>query len=269
MKTKFLLMCLFAALALPTFGCDKKDKAEKGDEEAKAEEAKREESGDEEGAAKKEEKEEDAGEVELATFTKELPKVGCKTLGECKNEKIQQTFSGLMMMTAGFAGMQNPEVGKKLKKVQETLKKDERSSFNEAECNTVAGVMIEVSGLQQDVLAKKVGKTVEYDPKKGAACLQELAKMSACDEEVKAEGKLKMQEMQATLQKLEKQGPLKACEETLAGKLEEGKECEFGYECQGEMKCSDGKDAKKKTCQSRKKPGAPSKGAKDSDESSK
>jgi hypothetical protein len=137
--------------------------------------------------------------------------------------------------------------------VSKTMKADKRFLPNEAECTTTGNVALKVVG----VTADKIGKTLAYDAKKGAACLASIATApEQCKTEVKLATEPKFKEIDAFSKELH--DPLEAygkpCEDVITGTVEVGGACESDLECKGKgNKCQKGKDPKVKTksCQAR------------------
>jgi hypothetical protein len=272
MNSKLSMVLIAALLALPLVGCDSK-KGEKTEEKAEAEQAAAEKTEE-----KAEEKEEESDEMTVAQFSEKLVPTACEALDTCKNEKLKAGASAMVMMTAGFGAMGDKDFAKKVKPVQDAMKKDERSALTGDECNTVLGAFSDKTGMDGETLSSKVGKTIEFDAAKAEKCLAGLESIKACEEEVKLEGKMKMQELDKVLKESKFQESLQVCEGVMKGTLKEGDECEYTYECSGDaLKCAEAAaDAKKgekaekpkegdkvaaKTCQKKQAPGAPGKPA--------
>ncbi len=191
-------------------------------------------------------------------LTKVVP-AACKTITECKNDKVKVAATMPVMMVAGFGTMDKPELGKEVKSVDASMKADKRFLPNEAECTTLGNVSMKVLGMQADALNAKVGKTVSYDAKKAAACVASLAKApDACGTEVKLASEPKMKEMEGFSKELEPalDGFVKPCQDVVSGLVEAGGACELDVECKGKgAKCKAAKGAKAgdkgdaKTCQ--------------------
>ena len=259
---KKLIMLLLAALvAMPLAGCKDKKSDEKGDK-AKAEGAA--DKGDEKAEKKKEEKEEKKEEgITVEKFANQLTPTACKAIDQCKNEEVKSATSTMLMFAAGMASMKDKEMQKKIKPISDTLKKEKRFYLKEDECNTVFSSFTGTSGMSADVLKKKVGKTIEFDGAKAQECLDNMQSIKACEKEVKLEKELKMKELDKVMKDANLEKELKACETAIVGKVAEGENCEYGYECKGEdTKCSAPKDAKpkegeepQKVCQKKMAPG--------------
>ncbi len=267
MNSKLSIFLIAALLSMPLVGCDSK-KSDTKDEEAEAEQAAAEKTDEKAG------EEEESDEMTVAQFSDKLVPTACTALDTCKNEKLKAGATAMVMMTAGFGAMGDKDFAKKVKPVQDAMKKDERTALTGDECNTVLGAFTEKSGIDGETLSAKVGKTIEFDPAKAEKCLAQLESIKACEEEVKLEGEMKMQELDKVLKESKFQESLKVCDEVMKGTLAEGDECEYSWECSGEaLKCAeaaaDAKEGEKaekaeegdkvaaKTCQKKQAPGAP------------
>lgn len=261
---KKLIMLLLAALvAMPLAGCEDKKSDEKGDK-ATAEGAA--DKGDEKAEKKedeKEEKQEKEEGISVEEFANQLTPTACKSIDQCKNEKVKSATSTMLLFAASMASMQDKEMQKKIKPISDTLEKEKRFFLKEDECNTVFNSFTGTTGMSADVLEKKVGKTIEFDGAKAQECLDSMQSVPACEKEVKLEKKLEMQDLDKVMKDAKLEEELKACETAIVGKVAEGENCEYGYECKGEdTKCSAPKDAKpkegeepQKICQKTKAPG--------------
>ena len=95
-------------------------------------------------------------------LTKAVP-AACKTIAECKNDKMKVATTMPVMLIAGFGTIDKPELGNEVKAVNTSMKADKRFVPNEKECTTLGGVAMKVLGMQADALNGKVGKTIAYD----------------------------------------------------------------------------------------------------------
>jgi len=192
-------------------------------------------------------------EASITDFTSKIGPTTCKMLEGCKNDKVKATLSMSVILVASFGSMDKPELAKEMQEVSKTMKADKRFLPNEAECTTTGNVALKVVG----VTADKVGKTLAYDAKKGAACLASLATPpEQCKTEVKLATEPKFKEIDAFSKELH--DPLEAyakpCEDVITGLVEIGGACESDLECKGKgNKCQKGKDPKVKTksCQAK------------------
>jgi hypothetical protein len=261
MNSKFIALIIAALFVLPLTACDSKKTDEKGDE-AKAEGA-AEKEGDEkaEKEEKKEEKEESGMTVDQ--FASKLTPTACKAIDQCKNEEVKSATSTMLLFAASMAAMQDKEMQKKLKPISDTLEKEKRFFLKEDECNTVFGSFTGETGMDGETLKAKVGKTIEFDAEKAQACLDNMMSVKACEKEVKLEKELKMKDMEKVMKDAKLEDALKPCQTAIVGKVAEGENCDYEYECKGDdVKCSAPKDAKpkegeepQKTCQKKQAPG--------------
>lgn len=201
-----------------------------------------------------------AADVTVDQFVSKGPPAACKTITSCKNDKVKVVATMPIMLIAGFGTLDKPELGKELKAVDTAMKADKRFTPNESECTTMAGIAMKVLGIDGEAMKAKVGKTISYDPKKGAACLEALAKApDACATETKLPAEPKMKEMESFDKELKPtmDAYLKPCEGVIEGMVDEGGACESDVECKGKgAKCKaaggakpkDPKAAKPKTC---------------------
>jgi hypothetical protein len=182
-------------------------------------------------------------------FLAKLPPTTCKWLGECKNDKVKFTLTTTAMMVAGFGSMDKPELAKQVKGVGDAMKKDKRSLPNTSECETIGGVAMQVIGLTPEALEAKIGKTVQYDGAKAAACIAAIqSPFALCATEVKLEGEPKLADLDAYGKEVEApfDAHTKACSDVFTGTVEQGKACEYDFECKGENA-----GCKKKVCVSK------------------
>lgn len=204
-----------------------------------------------------------AADVTIDQFVAKGPPAACKTIASCKNDKVKVVATMPVMLIAGFGTMDKPELQKDMKAVDTTMKADKRFTPNESECTTLSGIALKVLGIDGEALKAKVGKTVSYDPKKGAACLEALAKSpDACATESKLATEPKMKEMEAFDKELKPamEAFLKPCEGVIEGLVDEGGACDTDVECKGKgAKCKaagakpkDPKATKPKTCTAKK-----------------
>jgi hypothetical protein len=190
-------------------------------------------------------------------LTKAVP-AACKTIAECKNDKMKVATTMPVMLIAGFGTIDKPELGNEVKAVNTSMKADKRFVPNEKECTTLGGVAMKVLGMQADALNGKVGKTIAYDAKKAATCVDSLSKApDACGTEVKLANEPKMSEMEGFSKELKPalDGFAKPCEDVITGLVDAGGACELDVECKGKgAKCKPAKGgrgakAEAKTCQ--------------------
>ncbi len=199
--------------------------------------------------------------VTIDQFVAKGPPAACKTIASCKNDKVKVVATTPVMLIAAFGTIDKPELAKDMKGVETSMKAEKRWTPNEAECTTLGGIALKVLGIDGQALKSKVGKTVSYDAKKAAACLDTLAKApDACAQESKLAGEPKMKEMEAFDKELKPamDAWLKPCEGVIEGMVDEGGACESDVECKGKSKCKAGgggakpkdktKDPKAKTC---------------------
>lgn len=195
-----------------------------------------------------------SSDMPLADFLGKIPTTACKALSECKNDKVKAVATMPVMLIAGFGTMDKPDLQKELEPVNSGMKQSKRWLPNDAECATLGGVALKVLGMQADTLEKKIGKTVNYDAKKGAACIESLAKApAACGTEVKLATEPKMKDMDAMSKevKSELDAYAKPCEEVFEGTVEAGGACEIDLECKGkDVKCK-GPKGKPKACKAK------------------
>lgn len=197
-------------------------------------------------------------EVPLDQFLGKVVPAACKTIDQCKNDKVKVAATMPVMLIAGFGTIDKPELGKEVKSVDTSMKNDKRFVPNESECTTLGGVAMKVLGMQADALNAKVGKTIAYDAKKAHACLASLEKApEACGTEVKLSAEPKMKEMDALSKEVKPSldAFAKPCEDVISGLVDAGGSCELDVECKGKgakCKAAKGKGAEKdaaKTCQ--------------------
>ena len=194
-----------------------------------------------------------AGEVSVADFTARVAPTTCKMLEACKNDKVKATLSMSVMLVASFGSMDKPDLAKEMQDVSKSMKAEKRFLPNEAECTTTGNVALKVVGMTPD----KVGKTLAYDAKKGAACLASIAAPpEQCKTEVKLATEPKFKDIDAFGKELH--DPLEAyakpCEDVITGMVDIGGACDSDVECKGKgNKCQKGKDPKVKTksCQAK------------------
>lgn len=187
--------------------------------------------------------------VPVTDFLAKLAPTTCSWIDQCKNEKFKVVTSTMGMMIAGMGAMDKPELGKKLQGIGDAMKTEKRAFPNKQECETIGGVVLQLAGMTPEIIQAKVGKTVQYDEAKGAACLAALEKpLAACATEVKLTGEPKLSELDGF--EKEFKGDLdsqtKVCEEALSGMVEAGGACEYEFECKGaNAKCKGAAGAKK------------------------
>lgn len=188
-----------------------------------------------------------AGDVSAADFTTKIAPAACKMLEACKNDKVKATLSMSVMLVASFGSMDKPDLAKEMQEVSKSMKTDKRFLPNEAECATTGNVALKVVGMTPD----KIGKTLAYDTKKGAACLASIATPpEQCKTEVKLAAEPKFKDIEAFGKELH--DPLEAyakpCEDVITGIVDLGGACDSDVECKGKgNKCQKGKDPKVKT----------------------
>lgn len=183
-------------------------------------------------------------------LTKLVPTV-CNTVEQCKNDKLKAVVTTTATMVAGFGAMGKPKLQKQLDSVDATMKKDNRWIPDKQECQTLGGVALEVLGLTPGALKAKIGKTVKYDGKKAAACLEEVSSLPECRTEVKLAQEPKLGEIDKFNKEMGKrmEADTKACNEMLTGMVKLGGACEEGYECKGEhTRCVMDHAKNKKVC---------------------
>lgn len=191
-------------------------------------------------------------------LTKVVP-AACKTITQCKNDKVKVAATMPVMLVAGFGTIDKPELGKEVKSVDTSMKADKRFLPNETECTTLGTVAMKVLGMQADTLNGKVGKTIAYDSKKASACIASMNKApDACATEVKLATEPKMKEMEGFSKEVEPSldAFAKPCQDVVSGLVEAGGACELDVECKGKgAKCKGekggkaGAKAEAKTCQ--------------------
>ena len=194
-----------------------------------------------------------ASSLPINDFLSKVTPAACGWIDQCKNEKVKALTAATGMMIAGFGALDKPELSKQMKTVETLMNGDKRSLPNKQECETIGGVVLQVIGMTPESLQAKIGKTVQYDGEKAAACLATFASpFEPCNTEVKLTGEPKMSDISGFEKELE--GPLdaymKACEGMLTGMVEVGQACEADFECKGEhSKCkTDPKNPKAKAC---------------------
>ena len=190
----------------------------------------------------------------VTEFLAKIAPAACGWLDQCKNEKIKAVTATMGMMIAGFGSMDKPDLAKQVQGVGDAMKKDKRSLPNKQECETVGGVVLQLGGMTPEIVQAKIGKTVQYDGEKAAACFASIdAPFAPCATEVKLTGEPKLSEIDGFEKEfsadLDKH--TKACGEVLTGMVEAGQACEYEFECKGEhSKCKGA--AGKKTCEAAK-----------------
>ncbi|MBX3188596.1 MAG: hypothetical protein KF819_16385 [Labilithrix sp.] len=203
-----------------------------------------------------------AQDVTIDQFVAKGPPAACKTITSCKNDKVKVVVTMPIMLVAGFGTLDKPELGKELKAVDTSMKAEKRFTPSESECTTLSGIALKVLGIDGESLKAKIDKTISYDAKKAAACLDALATApEACAQETKLATEPKMKEMEAFDKELKPsmEAYLKPCEGVIEGLVDEGGACESDVECKGKgAKCkaaggakakdAKAKDAKAKTC---------------------
>jgi len=189
-----------------------------------------------------------ASEVPLDQFLTKVVPATCKTITECKNDKVKVAATMPIMLITGFGTIDKPELGKEVKGVDDSMKADKRFIPNEKECSTLGNVALKVMDFQADKLNAKVGKTIAYDSKKAAACIASLSKApDACGTEVKLASEPKMKEIDTISKEVKPalDGYAAPCEDVISGLVEAGGACESDVECKGKgLKCKAAKGAK-------------------------
>jgi hypothetical protein len=187
--------------------------------------------------------------IPVTDFLAKLAPTACSWLDQCKNEKVKAFTATMGMMVAGFGAMDKPDLAKQVQGVGDAMKKDKRSLPNKQECETVGGVVLQLGGMTPEILQAKIGKTVQYNGEKAAACFAAIdTPFALCATEVKLTGEPKLSEIEVFEKEfgadLEKH--TKTCGEVLTGMVELGQACEYEFECKGEgSKCKGGAGAKK------------------------
>jgi hypothetical protein len=195
-----------------------------------------------------------SSELPVDQFLSKLPPTACKTLEGCKNDKLKVVVTMPAMLIAGFGTLDKPELQKELEPVNAGMKSSKRFLPNESECTTLGGVALKVLGMEAKSIEAKIGKTVKYDAKKAAACIDELGKAPpACGTAVKLEAEPKMKDMEAMSKELkgDVEAYAKPCEEVFEGTVEAGGACELDVECKGkDVKCK-GPKGEAKSCKAK------------------
>jgi hypothetical protein len=201
-------------------------------------------------------------EVPLDQFLTKVVPATCKTITECKNDKMKVTATMPILLITGFGTIDKPDLAKEVKGVDASMKADKRFLPNEKECTTLGNVALKVLDMQPDKLNSKVGKTISYDSKKAATCIAALGKApNECSTEVKLATEPKMGEMDGFSKEMKPSLDAFAqpCEDVIAGLVDVGGACESDVECKGKgVKCKapagakGGKAATGKVCQPKK-----------------
>ncbi len=244
MKWNVSLLLVASVIAGASTGCSKSEQPSSASAEGTSKAA----------AAKSDDTGSNAKSIPVDQFLTKIAPTTCTWLDQCKNEKIKAVTATMGMMIAGFGTMDKPELAAQVKTVGEGMKKENRHLPNKQECDTIGGVVMKVIGLTPDAVNAKVGKTLQYDGEKAAACLATLASPFApCETEVKLTSEPKMSELESFEKEFKDQldAHTKACEGVFAGLVEAGQACEYDFECKGEhSKCkSDANNPKAKSCQ--------------------
>jgi hypothetical protein len=188
--------------------------------------------------------------VTVASLTTDGPVEACKTLVACKNEEISVSAGTMLMMVAGFASMGDQDAQKAFKAIDEEMKKDKRFAMNADECGKVMAIFMKTEGATADKIQASIdAKKAEFDPKKASECLASLAKeppSCATEKKVDKEPNLgSIDKMMAPYQK-ELDAYTKPCEHAIIGKVAEGGECAYDFECAGgKASCKQKKCSKK------------------------
>jgi hypothetical protein len=187
-------------------------------------------------------------EVPLDQFLTKVVPATCKTITECKNDKVKVAATMPVMLITGFGTIDKPELGKEVKGVDDSMKADKRFIPNEKECTTLGNVALKVLDMDAEKLNAKVGKTIAYDAKKASACITSLGKApNECSTEVKLATEPKMGEIDAISKEVKPSldGFAQPCEDVVTGLVDVGGACDSDLECKGKgMKCKAGAASK-------------------------
>jgi len=170
----------------------------------------------------------------LDQFLTKVAPTSCKTLSQCKNDKVKVAATMPVMLIDGFGTIDKPELGKQVKGVDDSMKADKRFLPNETECTTLGNVALQVMDMKADSLNAKVGKTISYDGKKASACLASLSKApTECSTEVKLATEPKMGEMDSFSKEVKPSldAFTKPCEDVISGLVDNGGACDTDVEC--------------------------------------
>lgn len=192
-------------------------------------------------------KTDEAKEVTVADFTSKVPAGSCKAIAECKNQELSVGVGAMLIMVGAFGSMDDKDAQKEFKEIDEAQKKDNRFTLNADECGKVMAVVTKVTGFTADKVQASIdAKKAEFDGKKAGECLAALEKSPpSCATEKKLEKEPKLDDIDKMMKsyKTEMDDFVKPCQGALVGKVAEGGECAYDYECAGEKV-----DCKNKKC---------------------
>jgi len=195
-------------------------------------------------------KTEEAKPLTVAQFTTDAPAAACKALVACKNQEISVGLGTTLLMIGAFGSMDDPAAGKEFKSIDESMKKDSRYAMNSDECGKVMGIVTKATGFTAEKIQASIdAKKAAFDPGKAATCMAALAKEpTSCSQEKKVEKEPKMGDLDKMMDsyKKELEDYMKPCESVIDGKVAEGGECAYDFECAGEkVSCKQKKCSKK------------------------
>jgi hypothetical protein len=252
MKLNVTMLLLAGVIAGSQMGCDKGEQAAPATSGSAAAAPKKTDEAAPKEAVKAAPK---ATSIPVTDFLAKLAPNACTWIDQCKNEKIKAVAATMGMMIAGFGSMDKPDLAAKVKTVGDAMKADKRALPNKQECETVGGVVLQLGGMTPDIVQGKVGKTVQYDGEKAAACFAALeGAFAPCATEVKLTGEPKLSEIETFQKEFDKDldVQMKACDGVFTGMIEAGQACEYEFECKGESSdCKGAAGAKK--CEAGKK----------------
>lgn len=175
--------------------------------------------------------------VTVASLTTDGPVEACKTLVACKNQEISVSAGTMLLMVAGFASMGDQDAQKDLKAIDADMKKEKRFVMNADECGKLMAIFMRTEGATPDKIQASIdAKKAEFDPKKASECLASLAKAPpSCETEKKVDKEPNLGSIDTMMAPYQKEldAYTKPCEHAIKGKVAEGGECAYDFECEG------------------------------------